>query len=170
MSEVSIPLTLPLDTDGFLRRECPNCERQFKWLPSESTDNAGMGEQVDAYFCPYCYDAGGPEEWWTKEQLEYVQQLAAAEVIAPQLRRFSRDLERSNRSGSMVKFTTTSSKIPAPQALTEPDDMVRLDLPCHLEEPIKVVEDWDEEVACLICGIHYPVDIVRALPETNENA
>lgn len=24
----------PLDSDGFLRRECPTCEREFKWLPS----------------------------------------------------------------------------------------------------------------------------------------
>ena len=30
MDEISISVHLPLDKDGFLRRECPHCERQFK--------------------------------------------------------------------------------------------------------------------------------------------
>lgn len=38
MSEIPIPMSLPLDKDGFLRRECPNCERQFKWWPSSSSE------------------------------------------------------------------------------------------------------------------------------------
>ena len=25
-------MEIPLDSDGFLRRECPTCEREFKWL------------------------------------------------------------------------------------------------------------------------------------------
>ncbi len=43
--------------------------------------------------------------------------------------------------------------------------MVRADLPCHPEKPMKIAEDWDGEVSCLICGIRYPGDLVRALPE-----
>lgn len=31
MSDMSVSMSLPLDEDRFLRRECPNCERQFKW-------------------------------------------------------------------------------------------------------------------------------------------
>ena len=27
--EVSIPVSLPLDSDGFLLMECPSCEREF---------------------------------------------------------------------------------------------------------------------------------------------
>jgi len=38
--EVTMSLTLPLDDDGFLRRECPSCERQFKWLPDSSDEDA----------------------------------------------------------------------------------------------------------------------------------
>jgi hypothetical protein len=40
MSEISIPMSLPLDTDGFLRRECPNCERQFKSRPTQSSEES----------------------------------------------------------------------------------------------------------------------------------
>jgi hypothetical protein len=39
MGDVSIPMSLPLDGDGFLRRECPKCERQFKWLHREDVPN-----------------------------------------------------------------------------------------------------------------------------------
>ncbi len=28
--KVSFGMTIPLDSDGFLRRECPTCEREFK--------------------------------------------------------------------------------------------------------------------------------------------
>jgi hypothetical protein len=31
MSDMSVSMSLPLDEDGFLRRECPTCERQFRW-------------------------------------------------------------------------------------------------------------------------------------------
>ena len=48
--------------------------------------------------------------------------------------------------------------------------MVRVDVPCHPEEPTKVDEGWDGEVACLVCGIRYPVDLVRALPEEGGGA
>jgi hypothetical protein len=30
--EISIPVAMPLDSDGFLRRECPTCQQQFKWF------------------------------------------------------------------------------------------------------------------------------------------
>lgn len=33
---MSFGMTIPLDSDGFLRRECPICEREFKWRPSEA--------------------------------------------------------------------------------------------------------------------------------------
>jgi hypothetical protein len=46
--------------------------------------------------------------------------------------------------------------------------MVRVDMPCHPEEPLKVDEDWEQEVACLVCGIRYPVDLVRALPDEDD--
>ena len=88
-------MSLPLDEDGFLRRECPNCERQFKWWytpPSEATTEQTALEQVEAYFCPYCYEPASPNAWWTKEQLEYGQRMAAAEIVGPELRRFKRDL------------------------------------------------------------------------------
>ena len=52
MDEKSTQMSVPLDSDGFLRRECPTCEREFKWFNSEE----GRGEPVPegGYVCPYC--------------------------------------------------------------------------------------------------------------------
>lgn len=163
MSEMSIPMNLPLDKDGFLRRECPNCERQFKWWPTPTSEEAE--EMADAYFCPYCYEPAPLDTWWTKEQLEYAQQLAMAEALGPQLHRMKGDLERGNRRSKGIRFEMSSSALSRPEPLVEPDDMVRVDMPCHPEEPLKVDDEWDGEVACLVCGIRYPVDLVRAQPE-----
>jgi hypothetical protein len=34
VSEHQLSMSFPLDSDGFLRRVCPSCEREFKWLPT----------------------------------------------------------------------------------------------------------------------------------------
>lgn len=167
MGEHSIPISLPLDSDGFLRRECPECERQFKWFPSQPGEQDAEHEEepeIEAYYCPYCQQPAAPNAWWTKEQLEYAQQVAAAEIVAPRLREFKEDVEGIG-TGGLVNFEVTLSPMARPEPLSEPDDMVRVEFPCHLEEPVKVEEDWEGEVACLVCGIVYPFELVRVLPE-----
>ena len=168
MSEIPIPMTLPLDQDGFLRRECPTCERQFKWWPTPPSEE-GLGEYtqeaVEIYFCPYCYEPADLNAWWTKEQLEYAEQLALAEALDPQLRRIKNKLERGSRRVHGVNFEMSVPSLSRPELLSEPDDMVRIDVPCHPEEPLKVDKEWEHEVTCLVCGIHYPVELVRALPD-----
>jgi hypothetical protein len=162
-----IPMSSPLDKDGFLCRGCPHCERQFKWWPTPTSEDApDEAEEVpEAYFCPYCHEPAALDAWWTKEQLEYAKQLAVAEASGPQLRRMNSDLERGNRRSKGISFEMSGSALTRPEPLVEPDDMVRVDLACHPEEPIKVDEEWEGEVACLICGIRYPVELVRILPE-----
>jgi hypothetical protein len=163
-------MSLPTDEDGFLRCECPSCERQFKWWPNDTSwaDAPDALTSTESYFCPYCYEVADSESWWTTEQLGYAQELLAAEFVSPSLQRLKRDIEAINSSSSFVKMTVTSPKIAYPEPLIEPNDMVRLDFPCHPEKPIKVAEGWDQDVSCLVCGIQYPVDLVRALSDEGE--
>ena len=63
MDEIEIPVTIPLDNDGFLRRECPSCEEEFKWYAHEEGD--ADAETVDQYFCPLCGVASGVDMWST---------------------------------------------------------------------------------------------------------
>lgn len=144
----TISVNLNLD-QGFLRRTCPNCRQDFKWLQSEG----GQAAYPDAgmYYCPYCgLQADG---WFTDAQLEYLQQEAlgsANEMIRDSLR----DLERAaKQSGGLIDVTITeppgrSSSGPP----MEPNDMVRVEPPCHPLEPLKVGEDWKQPLHCLICG------------------
>jgi hypothetical protein len=61
-------------------------------------------------------------------------------------------LARRHRRGA-VRMTFTSGPEPIFQApLVEPSDMVAIVSPCHPWEPIKILENWDEAMHCLVCG------------------
>lgn len=149
MSTRNIPMTLPLDKDGFLRRGCPNCARQFKWLPTGSETN---GQPQSEYYCPYCGKPAGINSWWTKEQVQYAKQLTAVKVIDPELEKFAKDLKRLNRPGSLVQFEAKYKRPSKPLPLHEPNDMRKVEPPCHPNEPLKIREDWNKPIFCLICG------------------
>lgn len=149
MDEQSIEMSVPLDDDGFLRRECPTCEREFKWFNSPE----GEGEPIPmgGYFCPYCRVQGPPDAWWTKEQLEHAENRVARDIVGPELERMARDLKRSSRNSLLsfdVKHETPSELDP----MVEPNDMRRVDFACHPSEPLKVLEDWTRPVHCMICS------------------
>jgi hypothetical protein len=137
---MSISVPIPTDSEGFVRRACPTCEREFKWFISDDEDTA---ETPDAagYFCPYCAIQAPPDHWFTQAQIEYLQTLATREFGGQMLDQFE-------RSGFKVE-----RNLPAePNELTEDDDMRRVDFPCHPSEPVKVLDDWSRPVHCLICG------------------
>lgn len=148
-------ISIPLDSDGFLRRECPTCEREFKWLPSDAGDGSTEGAaEIDpaGYYCPFCGVQAESGKWLTKAQVEFVHHVARREFVEPILRDWAADLER--KSTKHVKFKANPNfgdDSPEPQ-LTEQDDMRRVDFECHPSEPVKVLDDWDGQVRCLICG------------------
>lgn len=147
--EISIPVSVPLDSDGFLRRACPTCEQQFKWF--SHADGAPDAEPADQYFCPLCGVPAGVGEWWTPEQLDYAQGAAA-----PELDRLIQDATKEAFEGikgmSFKPDGNFTLGIEVPEPLTEPDDMIIVEPPCHPSEPIKVPEHATEHIHCLICG------------------
>src|SRR3989442_5829365 len=78
---MNIAVTLPLDSDGFLRRECPHCERQFKWHHGPANEEAETQADPTTYYCPLCGEPAGPDSWWTQEQIEYMQGIAMPAVL-----------------------------------------------------------------------------------------
>jgi NMD protein affecting ribosome stability and mRNA decay len=165
MSEIPIEVRVPLDTDGFLRRECPNCGRQFKYKHTESNLETPENTSVESYYCPYCYQSAPLNSWWTKEQLEYAQQLAFRELIEPELQNLQQQIRSLNRHGNFLQIDVSFSQPSEPNPLKETDDMIRVDFPCHPEEPLKIDEIWEQDVACFLCGIQYPLSLVEELPE-----
>jgi len=161
-------MSLPLDSDGFLRRECPSCKREFKWLPTQGAADAEPA--AETYYCPYCYEAAAPNSWYTKAQVEVAGQVVQKEALEPRVRSFLSGLKSLERPGGSFRVEVNPPSYPQPTALTEPDDMDRVDFPCHPQEPLKVDPTWNEEVGCLVCGFRYPVDLVRALPNDEPSA
>lgn len=131
-------MSVPLDSDGFLRRECPTCEREFKWLPSDESDPAEPG----GYYCPYCAVQAPVDHWLTKAQVELATHVAMRDIADPMMHDFAR------RIGGSYKSNVSGE----PPELVEEDDMRRVDFACHPGEPLKVLDDWAEQVHCLICG------------------
>lgn len=147
--EFSVTVEIPLDSDGFLRRECPSCEGQFKWFSHE--DGSEELEHVSQYFCPLCGIGADSDAWWTPEQLTYAQGAAGPELdnaVQAMMKNAFKGLKgisyKENRS-----FTIGIESTDPP---SEPDDMVIVEPPCHPNEPIKVPEEATHAVHCLICG------------------
>lgn len=147
--EIRISVSLPLDADGFLRRECPVCEHEFKWFSHD--ERYPEAEPVEQYFCPLCGAAAGVDEWWTPAQLEFAQGSAG-----PDLDRVVQDAVADAFKG--IKGVTIKPgrdltlDIPTPEPLSEPNDMVIVEPPCHPNEPVKVPESATDRIYCLICG------------------
>ncbi len=145
MSDVIGTATLSVDDDGFLRRECPHCEREFKWLHGDHGEPMPAG----GYHCPYC--AGRSEDgWWTRPQLAHIEGLMG-EYGENMLYDAFKPLERSSSMSVKFKVSRTPSR-PLPPVPDEPNDMRRVDFACHPAEPAKVLESWDAAVHCLMCG------------------
>jgi len=127
MDQRSTEMSVPLDSDGFLRRECQPA-REFKWLQSQ--DASGTPEPVGGYFCPYCAVQGPSDSWHTKAQIELAQNILMREFVDPEFESLGRDLRRSSQ-GSFIKFDVNYEPTQEMDPLVEPDDMRRVDFPCH---------------------------------------
>lgn len=150
--EISIPMSLPLDGDGFLRRECPTCERQFKCLVSQDNADATPAPP-GGYFCPYCAVQAPADSWWTKAQLEAGKAVLHRKVIAPELEKFRRNIDQINRGSGLLNISARiEGDEPEELSLGETDDMRRIVFGCHPDDPIKVLDDWERPVHCLICA------------------
>jgi hypothetical protein len=150
--EVTLGMTVPLDSDGFLRRECPTCEREFKWLAAVDEEDASDVPD-GGYFCPYCAIQAPSDAWFTKAQLELAESFVAKEVVGPMLDDLSRDMKRIGRqSGGILDVSVSRDEPEEVDPLVEEDDMRRVDFSCHPAEPVKVLDDWASAVHCLLCG------------------
>lgn len=129
--EMEVPI--PLDPDGFLRRECLACNRKCKWLPSDGSEAPPDG----LYGCPYCQIRSSPDSFWTEEQVDYLAFVGGQAVL--------KELESS--------FMKVESA-PPPPTPTDPGDMESVQFGCHPQEPVKVYDGWPQSqpVYCLICG------------------
>lgn len=82
-----INVPIPTDETGMVGRECPNaeCEGYFKLQPGTGL----TGDDLDCV-CPYCGHRGKPDQFWTKEQIEYAKSYAfraIGDIVTRQLKK-----------------------------------------------------------------------------------
>jgi len=179
VSQIEINLSFPLDDDGFFRRECPLCRREFKVLleKDELTSLAQQGigsymletqkEAIDSdenegiepeFTCPYCGQQASRDSWWTQEQLAYIGVVAQnimAEIVNEQLIRPLERISRRHRTGLVnLRFEGKEMKQREPWISPELNDMVIFDLPC-CQRKIKIDGNWTSLVHCFFCGFPY---------------
>lgn len=156
---MNLEISIPLD-NGFLRRECPSCERQFKWYTEPTEDRPDQYEDPSDYFCPYCGERASSDAWFTTEQVEFAADHARVQMegeVGRMLERTARDFNRrSGSSSGPLGFSVSMEyergrRTPKP-TLREPSDMREVKPLCHPWEPIKVDEGWQGDIHCLICG------------------
>jgi hypothetical protein len=149
---MEIGISLPLDNDGFLRRQCPHCNAQFKLHNGPANEEAEVVDTPAAHHCPRCGRPAEPDRWFTDEQVEYIDGVAT-----PAVTRYADDLLRDAFKGINSKYLKVemTGHLDAPDkpvALVEPDDMMIVVSPCHSYEPVKVPEGTEGALHCLICG------------------
>jgi hypothetical protein len=147
MSEVIGSVSMPLDSDGFLRRECPHCSREFKWHHGESDEESAV--EPAGYHCPYC-NGQSVDGWWTVAQLAAIED-ETRYYAESQIHEMFKGMERQSNEFVKIKAGAAPGR-PNRPPLTEPDDMRQVDFACHPNEPVKVLENWSEPVHCLVCG------------------
>ena len=72
----TIPIQLVSDEKGYFDRECPNeeCHYTFKILMADWKEKVS-DEEVH---CPMCGHVDTSDKWWTQDQLEKMQEVAAS--------------------------------------------------------------------------------------------
>lgn len=111
-----IPISLPLDEDGLIGRECPqpDCEGYFKIKFGTGIKEPGY----ETCFCPYCGNVGKQGEFFTKEQVNYIEGIASRHIqgiIEKEVRKWDRQLRSSTR-GSFIKLSMDYKKSHLPLA------------------------------------------------------
>jgi uncharacterized Zn-finger protein len=183
MSEIVINIHFPLDNDGFFRRECPLCQREFKVKPTEqeiraitersthallSMDAASEigtnddgSEEAEQAWCPYCAQQASLESWWTQEQLAFIQvhqQNTLARVVNEELiRPMKRTFGGSGKGPFSITFKGEEMKPREAWISPEPNDMIIVPMPCCKRE-IKILDSWSGRVTCFFCGFPHRPD------------
>lgn len=138
---IEIPMKILSDEKGYLDRQChnENCLFDFKvnlhdWEDKLSDDKA---------YCPMCGNVDSLDNWYTDEQEEAIQEIAADYVrcyMLGELDKMFSNFARSMRNNKYVKVT------------------YKRDTPVtFVNNPIGAKEEWNLDITCDKCGTRYSV-------------
>ena len=159
---------LPVDGEGFLRRECPSCRRQFK-VRAGPADGAVVQRYLGRHllfenpheivrddaqsFCPYCGTQAQTDAWCTPQQRAWLEKVAGALGQAIRYEQLSYPLRTLNQN-PQVTFVAVPPPDRLPEMRLEQDDMRRHSFFCCVED-VKVETHWAQPIHCPGCGAEH---------------
>jgi hypothetical protein len=180
MSEVKMNLSFPLDDDGFFRRKCPFCHKEFKILLEKDELANIVQKEIDSFMikqeegvdlddsacseteftCPYCGQRAPGDNWWTQEQLAYIgiviKNIMAKMINVDLIRPFKETFGKPTLGVVSMRFKGKALEQQEPWISPEVNDMEVFDLPC-CQRKAKIEDNWMNVVYCFFCGFPYKV-------------
>jgi transcription elongation factor Elf1 len=145
LSDQNIPLSIPLDDEGFVTLQCPFCDCNFK-----ITGTDAMEDSVYELFCPQCGLVAEPNNFLTDEVIEKAMRLAE-NYMFELLNGFQKNVEKTFKKNKFVKVKTGPKlKMNSPKVIIESDNMETYSVPC-CERKIKA-SLIDDSLYCPFCG------------------
>lgn len=117
------------DKDGYVERECAECEKTFKIKPST------IDSSSDKWFCPYCNHVGSYQNFFTKQQIEY----AKATITRQISDEFDQAVYDTVNSSGCMSITKYADQQPSP------------------EMPFSD-QTYDLEIKCAECSLEYAIE------------
>lgn len=133
---VSFSVSIPIDEDGYLGRECPKCEQHFR---INADDYEALPEETSLWCC-YCGHQNDHSDFLTRQQLERIRRPAidyANQLVDETFQKSFGRTHRSRRSGLSISYRSKPF-FPAPLPGIDEERMIR-------------------ERTCERCGLHYAV-------------
>ncbi|MCL4236962.1 MAG: hypothetical protein KJ047_01835 [Anaerolineae bacterium] len=135
---IHIPISLPLDDEGYFDRHCPSeeCEADFKVLFEDWRDKVS-DERV---FCPICRYEMTADSWNTPEQSEYIRAVAPNHLQGQINTALKEDARRFNRSQKPGFISLSLSVKPGRNQIVL---------------PVGVADTMRQTFVCEVCGCRY---------------
>lgn len=131
-NQFSIPI--PRDENGYLGRECPECERYFKITPGTGL----TGDDLPCH-CPYCGHSAPQDQFFTKAQIEYAKSVAINKVTGAVIKDL-KSLEFNHRPKGPFGIGFSMKVEGRPRPIRHYSDL-----------------ELEEEVVCDHCTLRYTV-------------
>lgn len=103
----TVSVDIKPDEEGYMGRECPECEKYFKIKPG-----TGIPDFSDCY-CPYCQHFGSQDEFWTKQQIEYAESVVLNKISGDLIQTMKK-MERKPDRNQFISIGITVKGKPTP--------------------------------------------------------
>jgi hypothetical protein len=147
-------VSIPTDEEGRTARECPDGTCSPGYFKVKG--GTGITEGQEIAFCPYCRHEGDPNDYYTKEQIRYAEDIVEREAIngVEDMLKNALGLGSIGKrrfGGDLLSIEMSMQPTPKPPVRRPFEDEVRRDVVCPhcgLDQSVYGLATW-----CADCGV-----------------